>query len=75
MFDRIRRLWTWVRATLACLAVGQKGQGMTEYASITTLLVFGTIAATGGFPFFKMLIEAFDRYLSSVYFTLNLALP
>ncbi len=62
-------------APLRRLLGGQRGQAMTEYVSITTLLLLGTLGGAGSWPYFRLLIRALDTYLSSVYYTLNLPLP
>ena len=54
---------------------GQRGQAMTEYASITTMLLLGAIAGGTGWPYFQLMIRALNGYLKSVYYVLNLALP
>jgi hypothetical protein len=54
---------------------GSRGQAMTEYASITTLMLLGALATAGGWPFFVLMINALDSYLMSIYFTLNVPLP
>ncbi len=72
---RARHLATLVLLRLRRLALLERGQAMTEYASITTMLLLGGLAAGTGWPYFRLMIGGLDKYLTSVYFTLNLALP
>lgn len=54
---------------------GHAGQATAEYVTITAFLLLGGIAATAGWPFFDALVRAYDTYLASVYYSLNLPLP
>jgi len=53
----------------------ESGQGMTEYATISTILMLGGIATTSGWPFFNGFMTAYQNYMTSIFFVLNLALP
>jgi hypothetical protein len=68
-----RRFEAWM--ALLRVAREQRGQALTEYAMTSTILIMGAIAGGAGWPFFTMLVTAFDTYLQSIYYTVNLALP
>ncbi len=60
---------------LGALWSSEEGQGMTEYASISSILVITTILAVGGTPVFQGFMKAYQDYMTSVFFVLTLALP
>ncbi len=62
-------------ALLRRLLRGNGGQAMAEYVTTSTILILGALAGGAGWPFFTAMINALDSYLSSIYYTLNLALP
>lgn len=49
----------------------ESGQAMTEYASITVLMLFTCIAAGASFPFSKALFNALQTYISFYFYALN----
>ena len=69
--QRLARL----RALLRSLVKDEEGQGMTEYAATSTILLLGGVGVIGGWPFFGMLINGLDAYLKSVYFVLHTSFP
>lgn len=64
----LRRFWTQFWA-------GESGQGMTEYATISSILLLGGIGTVTGWPFFNGFMTAYQSYMTSIFFVLNLALP
>lgn len=61
-----------VRAVLSRLLRDESGQGMTEYATMSTVLLLGTIAAGTAWPFTKMLFIALQTYVDFYFFCLNM---
>lgn len=56
------------------LLAGESGQAASEYALISTLMLLG--AGMGGYWFmYKGLMNAYNTYMGSIHFVLNLALP
>lgn len=51
-----------------------RGQAMTEYVSITAVLLFATMAAFLGWPFTQQLFNALQSYIDLYFFALNLAI-
>ena len=49
-----------------------RGQGMTEYVAITTILLVGGLALMTGWTFTKMLFDALQLYLDTYFYALNL---
>ena len=48
-------------------------QAMTEYISITTIMLFGTLAAGAAWPFSRLVFQALQAYINFYYFALNVA--
>ncbi len=67
-----RRVLEWVRRGRALLR-DQSGQAMTEYASITTILLLSGIAAGATWPYTRQLFGAIQIYIDFYFFCLNLA--
>lgn len=51
-----------------------RGQAMTEYVSITAVLLFAGLAAFLGWPFTQQLFNALQSYIDLYFFALNLAI-
>ncbi|HVG63575.1 MAG TPA: hypothetical protein VNA24_33725 [Hyalangium sp.] len=51
-----------------------RGQAMTEYVSITAVLLFAGLAAFLGWPFTQQLFNAMQSYIDLYFFALNLAI-
>lgn len=51
----------------------ESGQAMTEYISITTLMLFGSMAAGAAWPFSKVVFQALQAYINFFYYSLNIA--
>lgn len=64
-----------LRALLRSLYKSEEGQGMTEYAATSTILLIGGLAVSGGWPFFSLFVNMLDLYFKSVYFVLHTAFP
>lgn len=64
-----------LRAALWRRLLDESGQGMTEYAATSTVLLVGIIGVGGGWPFFSLMMTAFNNYLSSLLFVLNTPFP
>jgi hypothetical protein len=57
-------------------ALGREdGQAMTEYASITGIMLLGGVALSTGWPYFGMFMQAYNNYLGSIFFVLKHAVP
>lgn len=68
------RLVKALTARLPKLLAGESGQAATEYALISTLMLLG--AGFGSYWFmYKGLMDAYNTYMGSIHFVLNLALP
>jgi hypothetical protein len=55
-------------------AATARGQAMTEYISITTVLLLGGLAAFIGWPFTQQLFNALQTYIDLYFYALNLAI-
>lgn len=56
------------------LSGNEAGQAASEYALISSFMLLG--AGLGGYWFlYKSLMDAFNSYMGSIHFVLNLALP
>jgi uncharacterized membrane protein len=76
MIQPMRRSpWKAVRAELVRFLFANKGQATAEYVSMTTILVLGALAGGLGWPYFTALINGLNGYVTSLYYTLNLAIP
>ena len=62
----IRRLRSWGR--------DESGQAMAEYASITTIMVFGAICTGLAWPYTKFLFQSLQSYVDLYFYALNLAI-
>jgi len=51
-----------------------RGQAITEYVSITAVLIFGVLAAFLAWPFTQQLFNALQSYIDLYFFALNLAI-
>jgi hypothetical protein len=51
-----------------------RGQAMTEYISITAVLLFAGLAAFIGWPFTQQIFNALQMYIDLYFFALNLAI-
>jgi hypothetical protein len=51
-----------------------RGQAMTEYVSIITVLFLGSMAAFVGWPFTQALFDALQTYIDLYFYALNLAI-
>jgi hypothetical protein len=51
-----------------------RGQAMTEYAGISTILIFGAIAAGVVTPVGKLFVQALQQYVDLMFFALNIGL-
>jgi hypothetical protein len=51
-----------------------RGQAVTEYISITAVLLFAALAAVLGWPFTQQLFNALQSYIDLYFFALNLAI-
>jgi Flp pilus assembly pilin Flp len=51
----------------------ESGQGMTEYASISTILILGSIAGATALPFVRQLFTGLQYYIDFYFFCLNIA--
>jgi hypothetical protein len=51
-----------------------RGQAMTEYISITAVLLFAGLAAFLGWPFTQQIFNALQSYIDLYFFALNLAI-
>lgn len=51
-----------------------RGQAMTEYISIVTVLLLGSLAAFVGWPFTEALFNALQLYINLYIYALNLAI-
>lgn len=51
----------------------ESGQAATEYVSITTILLFGTLAAGAAWPYSKVVFQALQGYIDFYFYALNLA--
>ncbi|MGC4122867.1 MAG: hypothetical protein QM765_51530 [Myxococcales bacterium] len=60
---------------LAAYLLSEDGQGMTEYASISSILVVTTILAVGGTPVFQGFMKAYQDYMTSIFYVLTIAFP
>jgi Flp pilus assembly pilin Flp len=69
MRGSLRTFWCRLRA----LVGEESGQAMTEYASITTIMLLGGIGLAGSWPFTMMLFDGLQRYLDLYFYALNLA--
>ncbi len=56
------------------LLLDESGQGMAEYASISTILIFGGIAAGAAWPYTSRLIIGLQGYINFYFYCLNLAI-
>ena len=58
-------------------AVGSRsarGQAATEYIGLTTILLLGSLAAFGGWPWTRLIFQALQTYIDFYLYSLNLAL-
>lgn len=55
-------------------AAAARGQAMTEYISIVTVLLLGSLAAFAGWPFTEALFTALQTYIDLYFYALNLAI-
>ncbi|HEY3447302.1 MAG TPA: hypothetical protein VGK67_13105 [Myxococcales bacterium] len=60
---------------LAAHLRSEEGQGMTEYASISSILVIGVILGVGGTPVFQGFMKAYQDYMTSIFYVLTIAFP
>ena len=51
-----------------------RGQAMTEYISITTVMLLGVVGAFVGWPFTEQLFNALQTYIDLYFYALNLAI-
>jgi hypothetical protein len=51
-----------------------RGQAMTEYVSIVTVMLLGTLAAFVGWPFTRLFFEALQKYIDLYFYALNVAI-
>ena len=51
-----------------------RGQAMTEYISIVTVLLLGGLGAFVGWPFTEALFQALQGYIDLYFYALNLAI-
>jgi hypothetical protein len=51
-----------------------RGQAMTEYISIVTLLLLGGLVAFGGWPYTRLFFEALQLYIDLYFYSLNLGI-
>jgi hypothetical protein len=51
-----------------------RGQAMTEYISIVTVLLLGSLAAFLGWPFTSALFAALQGYIDLYFYALNIAI-
>lgn len=51
-----------------------RGQAMTEYVSIVTVLLLGSMAAFVGWPFTEALFNSLQFYINLYLYALNLAI-
>ncbi|MGI5862324.1 MAG: Flp family type IVb pilin [Myxococcales bacterium] len=61
------------RRLVAALLRDEAGQAMVEY-SVTTIFMFGVIAAGVSWPFTRDLFDGLQRYIDLYFYALNLAL-
>lgn len=61
--------------SLSTLLLDQSGQGMTEYATISSVLLLGGIATVSGWPFFRGFMIAYQDYMTSIFWVLTMAMP
>ena len=52
----------------------ERGQAMAEYASITGIFIFASVAAGVTWPYTKDMFEGLQAYIDFYFFALNLAL-
>lgn len=55
-------------------AAAARGQAMTEYISITAVMLLGVMAAFVGWPFTQQLFDALQTYIDLYFYALNLAI-
>jgi hypothetical protein len=60
-----------LRTSKAAMA---RGQAMTEYISITAVLLLAGMAAFLGWPFTQQLFNALQTYIDLYFYALNLAI-
>jgi hypothetical protein len=51
-----------------------RGQAMTEYISITAVMLLGVMAAFVGWPFTQQLFDALQTHIDLYFYALNLAI-
>ncbi|MBL8949187.1 MAG: hypothetical protein JNK82_00320 [Myxococcaceae bacterium] len=51
----------------------KRGQAMTEYAAISTLLIFAGLTVGLVAPVGKLFVDAIQQYVDLVFYALNLA--
>jgi hypothetical protein len=51
-----------------------RGQAMTEYISISAVMLLGTLAAFAGWPFTRLFFEALQKYIDLYFYALNVAI-
>lgn len=51
-----------------------RGQAMTEYISITVVMLLGVVGAFVGWPFTRQLFDALQTYIDLYFYALNLAI-
>lgn len=51
-----------------------RGQAMTEYISIVTVLLLGSLAAFVGWPFTEALFTSLQVYIDLYFYALNLGI-
>lgn len=51
----------------------RRGQAMTEYASISTLLIFSGMTAALVTPVGKLFVDALQQYVDLFFYALNVA--
>lgn len=55
-------------------AARARGQAMTEYISIVTVLLLGGLGAFVGWPFTEALFQALQGYIDLYFYALNIAI-
>jgi len=55
------------------LLLDESGQAMTEYVGVSTLLLFGSMAAGAAYPFSKLVFQALQGYVNFYFYCLNIA--
>jgi hypothetical protein len=52
----------------------RRGQGMTEYVGISTILLLGALGLIAGWPFTRALFDALQMYIDLYFYSLNLGI-